>query len=54
MTARVQKWGNSLAVRIPSHIAKETGIHQGSWVPKKKKPTLHMKFDVCAEGHERL
>lgn len=52
MTTRVQKWGNSLAVRIPSHIAEEMGIHQGSeidmrvedhvikLVPKKKKPTL--------------
>jgi antitoxin MazE len=52
MTTRVQKWGNSLAVRIPSHIAEEIGIHQGSeveitvedhvikLVPKKKKPTL--------------
>ncbi|MEW9031890.1 MAG: AbrB/MazE/SpoVT family DNA-binding domain-containing protein [Planifilum fimeticola] len=52
VTTRVQKWGNSLAVRIPSHIAEETGIHQGSevdmcvegnvikLVPKKRKPTL--------------
>jgi len=26
MTSRVQKWGNSLAVRIPKSFALETGI----------------------------
>lgn len=26
----VQKWGNSLAVRIPKEIAKQMEIHQGS------------------------
>jgi len=52
MTATVQKWGNSLAIRIPSVIAEKLAIHQGSEVemivenqaikliPKKKKPTL--------------
>lgn len=52
MTTRVQKWGNSLAVRIPSHIAEQMNIQQGSeiemsvenqaikLVPKRKKPTL--------------
>lgn len=49
----VQKWGNSLAIRIPSIIAEKVAISQGSeldlnlnknltieLVPKKKKPTL--------------
>ncbi|GGE29135.1 multidrug transporter MatE [Marinithermofilum abyssi] len=52
MTTTVQKWGNSLAVRIPSHVAEKLDLEQGSqmeWhvenqalklVPKKKKPTL--------------
>ncbi|ADL07296.1 AbrB/MazE/SpoVT family DNA-binding domain-containing protein [Thermosediminibacter oceani] len=52
MTAKVQKWGNSLAIRIPSVVAERLGIHQGSememiienqaikLIPKKKKPTL--------------
>lgn len=51
-TTKVQKWGNSLAVRIPSNIAEQLAIHQGAemeisvenqkiiLVPKKKKPTL--------------
>lgn len=52
MTTKVQKWGNSLAVRIPSSIAEQLDLSQGSEVelsvenqsitvkPKKKKPTL--------------
>ncbi len=52
MTAQVRKWGNSLAIRIPSHIAEQLSIKQGSeiemrieeqeirLVPMKKKPTL--------------
>ncbi|KYO67342.1 AbrB/MazE/SpoVT family DNA-binding domain-containing protein [Thermovenabulum gondwanense] len=52
MTAKVQKWGNSLAIRIPSVIAEQLAIRQGlelemvienqaiKLIPKKKKPTL--------------
>lgn len=32
MRARVQRWGNSLALRIPSAFAVETTIEQGSEV----------------------
>ena len=32
MRARVQKWGNSLALRIPKTFAVETGLEQGSFV----------------------
>ncbi len=32
MEAKVQKWGNSLALRIPSAFAKHTGIQPGSRV----------------------
>jgi len=32
MTTTVQKWGNSLALRIPSSIAKDVHLHQGSEV----------------------
>jgi antitoxin MazE len=32
MEARVQKWGHSLALRIPSVIARHAGIHPGSRV----------------------
>jgi antitoxin MazE len=28
MRARVQKWGNSLALRIPKSVAKEAGLEQ--------------------------
>lgn len=30
MTTQVRKWGNSLAIRIPSHIAEMLSIKQGS------------------------
>jgi len=32
MDTTVQKWGNSLAVRIPWSVAKDTHLHQGSVV----------------------
>ena len=32
MTTIVQKWGNSLALRIPSALAKDAHLHQGSMV----------------------
>lgn len=32
MQATIQKWGNSLAVRLPSHVAKETNLKEGSQV----------------------
>ena len=32
MTTVVQKWGNSLALRIPSSLAKDVHLHQGSLV----------------------
>ncbi|WP_035512632.1 AbrB/MazE/SpoVT family DNA-binding domain-containing protein [Halalkalibacillus halophilus] len=28
--AKVQKWGNSLAIRIPNHYAKSLGVENGS------------------------
>lgn len=55
----VQKWGNSLAVRIPSALAEKVAIQQGSTIeisvvndreisliPKKKAPILE---DLLAE-----
>jgi antitoxin MazE len=32
MRARIQKWGNSLALRIPRSVAEETGLAQGAEV----------------------
>lgn len=52
MTTKVQKWGNSLAVRIPVYVADKLGLKQGSHVdmevnnnemkikPTKRIPTL--------------
>ncbi len=35
MLTKVQKWGNSLAIRIPSAFAKEIGLHPDSEVELK-------------------
>jgi antitoxin MazE len=32
MESRIQKWGNSLAVRIPKPFASEVGLHQDAEV----------------------
>ena len=32
MRTSVQRWGNSLAVRIPSALAEETDLHEGAEV----------------------
>lgn len=32
MNTTIQKWGNSLAVRIPRSVAKDSHLHQGSVV----------------------
>jgi len=37
METRIQKWGNSLAVRLPREIIKETKLREGSWVSVAKK-----------------
>jgi antitoxin MazE len=35
MKMRVQKWGNSLAVRIPKHMVRETGLEYNVAVEMK-------------------
>jgi antitoxin MazE len=60
MRTTVQKWGNSLGIRIPSQIAEKIAVSQGSEVdlivaydhslivmPKKKKPTLEELLAQC-------
>ncbi|MDF2921166.1 MAG: growth regulator [Paenibacillaceae bacterium] len=60
MSTTIQKWGNSLGIRIPSQIAERIAVGQGSEVdlvvgddhtliiiPKKKKPTLEELLTQC-------
>ena len=59
MTTTVQKWGNSLAIRIPAGVAEQIDIQQGSememtvglqgitLIPKKRKPTLEELLSKC-------
>ena len=60
MSTTIQKWGNSLGIRIPSQIAESIAVSQGSEVdlivsddhtliirPRKKKPTLEELLAQC-------
>lgn len=44
MRGQVQKWGNSLAVRIPRHIAAEANLKAGD----------ALEIEVAAEGAVRI
>jgi len=50
MLAKIQRWGNSLAIRIPNTIAKDLHISQGSEIELKQ---LDDKI-VIAPKHEKL
>jgi antitoxin MazE len=32
MKGKIQKWGNSLALRIPRHVAERAGLYEGAEV----------------------
>lgn len=50
MTTTVQKWGNSLALRIPSSLAKDVHLHQGSVV---EVAVVEGKMVVKPKGKQR-
>lgn len=68
MTTKIQKWGNSLAVRIPKELAKEASFKEGSVIifsskdnslviKHEKKPTYTLKellkdFDIKKQHKE--
>lgn len=68
MNTKVQKWGNSLAVRIPQKLARKTALFNGSEVevrekentimiiPKKSEPTLNELLSKITEDnrHEEI
>lgn len=68
MTTKVQKWGNSLAIRIPKQVASEFDLDKGSdleieildnaikLTPTKRKPTLEeMMSKITPENqHEPI
>ncbi len=64
MQTMVQKWGNSLAIRIPREYIKEVHLHQGSPVELKrdkniititptKKPTNRQKLEILLQNTDR-
>ena len=38
MRARVERWGNTLAVRLPSEVAADAGLHEGCTVDLEGAP----------------
>ena len=55
MQTRIQKWGNSLGLRIPKAFAEQTGIEAGSEVDLSLengeliiRPTRERKYDLAA------
>ena len=68
MTTKIQKWGNSLAIRIPKELAKEASFKEGSVVmfsseghslviKHEKKPVYTLKellkdFDIKKQHKE--
>lgn len=61
MTTRIQKWGNSLAVRIPRSVASETALEENATVdlivkdgvicvvPLRRKMSLQSLLDGITE-----
>jgi antitoxin MazE len=44
MQTKIQKWGNSLAVRIPNALAEETGLHDDTLIEiRAVSGELHIK-----------
>jgi len=66
MKAKIQKWGNSLAVRIPKSFAVQTKIEQDSVVdltlvggkiivePEKKKPRFSLEELLSEISEENI
>lgn len=55
MTSQIQKWGNSLALRIPKAVAEQVGLKQSSEVEVSVqdgqiviKPVPVKKYDLAA------
>ena len=40
MRARVERWGNTLAVRVPSEVAADAGLYEGCTVDLAAAPGL--------------
>lgn len=63
MTIKIARWGNSLGIRIPKHIAEQVQLNEGDeieistdenrliLIPQKKKYTLEELLDGMTEDH---
>ena len=54
MKTRIQKWGNSLALRIPKSFAAETHLEQGTLVEVSLHDGKNRILRFSKSGHEGL
>ena len=57
MKTTVQKWGNSLGIRIPGHMAKELSLKSGSTVEiieENNKLIIHARQNKLSEALELI
>ena len=53
MTTKIQKWGNSLAMRIPSRLAEQYGLKAGSRV-RARDGMLGILIEPASKKEETL
>jgi antitoxin MazE len=44
MNLQINRWGNSLAVRLPAHLVRQLGLHEGSQVSVELTPEGSIKL----------
>lgn len=44
MNLQINRWGNSLAVRLPAHLMRQLGLHEGSQVVVELTPDGSIKL----------
>lgn len=48
MDLQINRWGNSLAVRLPAKLARQLGLHEGSQVSAELTPEGDLKLSPHA------
>ncbi len=54
MELQVNKWGNSLAVRLPAAMAKNLGVYDGAFLQAEVLGTGHVRFQAAEQPMNRI
>lgn len=54
MELQVNKWGNSLAVRLPAPMAKNLGVYDGAFLQAEVLGTGHVRFQAADQPMNRV